>query len=327
MPYELRYEGDFEVLENLFRKKYLLERGDISHQYIRTAALACPGVMRGVYAGGGGIALDRFRLTDVLDDGFGISTGGPAVGFFLAGQVQKHIDLYWNEAASERFIHFPRFWQGSRPVADTDYICGVFRDKMDQEAIRRSRTRFFVGATCVNTGGGHFIDAKATKPDIVEAIHASLALPKLCGRVVTINGIDYVDGSGAMSFPVQKIVETFDPTDLLIFANCPSEDKGSAAGNLFSAAMLAGFPLPLQKAFARRHKDFAEGVQYARNARVQKLCRIGIVWTDDAVGRFERDQGKLQAAALRAQKHMEDLLYDARAKFEASLQSSSVAAE
>lgn len=307
----MRFEGNLEVLRNLFRKQRLLKAGDAEHRKYRTLILTCSGVMRGVYGGGQGIALDRFGLTDVFDVAVGISTGAPGTGFFLAGQVEKHINIYWNEAASKEFISFQHLFRRGRPAVDTDYICRVFREKMDLEAIKRSRTHFFVGATCARTGEGHLVDAKTAEPDIVEAIHASSALPALCGRVVTINGVDYVDGVGAMSLPVKHIIQKFEPTDLLVLTNCFDEKKGSRISAWLSELAVRNFPPAFRRAYANRNLQFAEEVNYLRNE--QTSCRFGVLWTDNKVKRFERSPVALRSAALRAQKHLSNLLLEAKA--------------
>lgn len=306
----MRFEGDVEVLRNLFRKQRLLKQGNAAHDKYRMLILTCSGVMRGVYGGGQGIALDRFGLTDVFDVAVGISTGAPGTGFFLAGQVEKHINIYWKEAASKEFISFRRLFGRSRPPVDTNYICQVFREKMDLDAIHRSRTRFFVGTTCARTGEGHLIDAKAVEPDIVEAIHASSALPGLCGRVVTIDGVDHVDGVGAMSLPVTQIIQTFQPTDLLILPNCFDEKKGSRISALLSELTVKSFPPAFRAAYANRNRQFIHEIDYLRN---QTSCRYAVLWTDNKVGRFERNPPTLQSAALRAQRHLSNLLLEAKA--------------
>lgn len=305
----MRFEGDLEVLRNLFRKQRLLQKGGQEHEQYRTLILTCSGVMRGVYGGGQGIALDRFGLKDVFDVAVGISTGAPGTGFFLAGQVEKHIDIYWNEAASKEFISFRRFFAPGRPAVDTNYICDVFRKKMDLPSIHASRTHFFVGATCARTGRGDLINAKNATPDIVEAIHASSALPVLCKRVVSVAGVDYVDGVGAMSLPLRQVIHTFAPTDLLVLTNCFNEKKGSAVGEWLSKTLVRNFPKEFRTVYANRNQQFADEVNYLRQ---QRPCRYGVLWTDSKVGRFERNKRVLREASERARKHFSNLLLKAR---------------
>jgi len=309
----MRFEGSPEVLRNLFRKKRLLDAGDVDHCRYRPLILACSGLMRGVYAGGQCRALDRFGLTKIFDTAVGISTGAPMLGFFLAGQIQQHLDIYWNEAGGDKFVSFARLWKGGRPVADTDYIAGVFRGKMDQGAIIRSRTKFYAAATCVRSGEGHLLDVKKVAPDPVEAMHASYAMPKLCGRVVTLDGTEYLDGAVSMSMPIGRIIEEFRPTDLLVLTNCADEEKDSAFANLLSALLVHDFPEPFRRSYLSRNKVFAEETQYLRK---QRDCRYAILWTDKDVGRFERDPTKLEYAAVRAQAHLANLLGHAKADVE-----------
>lgn len=310
----MRFEGNPEVLRNLWRKQKLRAAGDVEHLRYRIAGLACPGLQRGVYAGGKARALERLRLAEEFDVLVGVSTGAPAWAFMLAGQLHQHLNVYWNEAATEEFASFKRFLLGRGPIISTDNISAIFRRKLDQSKVLRSRPDFFTGVTCATTGRGYLIDAKCTDPDPLEAVHASIAMPMLCGRVVEIGDRSYVDGSGAMGFPAREIIEQFEPTDLLVFANCPDErEELGILKTLLTGAMLSSFPAPVQRAFLARYRCFADRVRYLRN---QHRVRWGIVWTDEEIGSFEFSPRKLERAADRADWFMTRLLTDAKVHVE-----------
>jgi predicted patatin/cPLA2 family phospholipase len=229
------------------------------------------------------------------------------------GQIGENIDIYWGPAASKNFISFERLLVGNRPVEDTEFLCGEFRRRLDLEAFHASSVQFYVGVTCALTGRGLFLNAKQQGRHPVDFVRASMSIPGLCGGPVYIDGHPYYDGAGAMGMPIPEIIEQFSPTDLLIFPNCSNEGKGGLLGQLLGRALLAREAPALQRAFATRHRRFAEGIQYLRR---QKKCRWAIVWTDDSVGQFERNRRKLQEAGDRADDFMSTLLAEAEAYVE-----------
>ena len=313
----MRYEGNLEVLRNLFRKKYLLERGDGASCEIRPALLVTTGVMRGAYGGGHGVALDTFGLAHVFDVAIGVSTGFPVLAYLLANQIRRHGDIYWQEAASKQFISFSRFVSGRGALADTNYLCSVFRgstarEGINERAIQVSRTRLFAGVTCAKSGEGLFLDAKKVKPDLVEAIHATCAMPGFSAGPVTIDGLSYIDGATALTFPARKVIEEFAPTDLLIFANRTQfTTKGAVFDQLLSAALLMNFPHAVQKTHMQRQAQALKELAYLR---FQKSCRYLILWPEGALGRFTRDSNALECAARGEQKQFESLLADVQSE-------------
>ena len=305
----MRFEGNPEVLRNLFRRQRYMERGDIRQYEYRPALFASTGVMRGVMGGGKGRALERRKLNRVFTHMLGSSTGAASGQFMPAGQIAEHLNLYWIEAVSKDFIQFDRFWKGGRPIEDTVFLCEAFKRKLDLDAFYDSPVEFWVGVTCAITGKGSFLNAKRKGIHPVDLVHASIAIPGLCGGPVLIDGHPYYDGAGAMGMPTWEIIEQFSPTDLLIFPNCPDEGKGSVVGRLILGALLARERPALQKAFLTRHQRFAEGVEYLRQ---QKKIRWAIVWTDNSIGQYERTPAKLQDAADRADAFMSNLLTGAQ---------------
>jgi len=303
------YEGDPRVLDNLILKKRLLDAGDVSHYRYRTLIVVSSGVMRGVCGGAHAIALDKFGLTNAFDVAVGVSTGAPMLGFFLAGQIQQCLSIYWDEAAGDKFINPRRIYRRGRPIADTDYLCGVFRQKMDQEAVLRSRTRFYAGATCVHTGQAHLLNVKQATPDPVEAMHASCAMPRLCGRTVTVGGVECVDGAVSSNMPIRESVDAFEPTDILVLANCPRDEKERLSIKLLSRVLVRGFSGEFRAAFHSRNSRTEAELHYLRT---QKRRRFGIKWIRDGLRSFERNPAKLYAAAVREEADMYALLVQAK---------------
>lgn len=298
------FEGNSEVLARLHEKKRLLAEGNPRHEEIRPALLVCSGVMRGTYGVGQLLALHHAKLNHVFDVAVGVSTGAPAIAYLLAEQERPSI--YWKEAASKEFISLSRFLLGKGPVMDTDYICRVF-EEINQNAVRSSRTRFYIGATCARTGESLFLDTRDPRFDLVELIRASIAFPGVAKGEVRLGDAACLDGSGTMTFPAEQVLRKFDPTDLLVLANHPD---GTRKGVALEALLVMKYPQQVQRAYAQRHKQAELELAYLR---MQIKCRWGVIWTDDEVGRFERDQNKLEAAAMRSYQHLKTLLAEVSA--------------
>lgn len=313
----MHYTGDVSVLDNLWLKKRAMENGE-PHNHLRIAGFVGAGVLRGVVGAGMGRPLERLGFTQTFDHCFGSSTGAASLPFFLSGQLEKEIGVYWNEAASKEFIAlaFPGIFNrivSGRPVQDTEYLCGVFRRKLNQDAVRRSRTELYFGVTCAETGEGHFLDAKTIGPDLVEGIRASISIPGICGGAVRIGGRLYYDGAGAMGLPARKIVEKVQPTDLLIFANRPPDIAENPQWNVLMGLLTAKCSSGVQRAFCAGQKEFDLGLYYLKtHPEVRSL----ILWTDESIKLLERDPQKLRDAADRGDRLMERLLQEARQRVE-----------
>lgn len=319
----MRFEGDPEVLRNLFRRQRHIQRDGLEQYNYRLAIFGPPGLRRGVLSGGKARPLERRGLHRVFTHIFGTSTGAAGGLYFVAGEMRKHLEQYWLEGASDDFISFKRFMSG-RPVQNTRFICEAFRRRLNLKAFYESPVEFWVGVTCARTGKGRFLNAKRKDLHPVDVVRASIAIPGLCEGPVFVDGHPYYDGAGAMSMPMREIVEGFGPTDILVFTNCPEEEKEGMLARTFFAALLRNQPHPVRAAFLSRYDSFAEGIRYLRN---QSRCRWAIVWGDNSVGSFERDPTRLQAAADRAECFMERLLLEAEAHVSREFETHPLAAE
>jgi len=302
------FEGSKEVFTRLFEKQRLLAARDSRHSNIRPLLLILSGTMRGVYGGGQVIALERFGLSEVFDTVVGVSTGTPTAAYFLAKQAVLGTSIYCEECITDKFIS-P--W---RLKVDVGYLADVFRGHqsfkmLDQQAIHSSRSAFFAAATCAQTGEGILIDAKEAKPDIVQAIKASIAIPGFT-KPVRIGDRHYLDGAGAHPFPFRVSMQCFAPTDMLILANCPNEDKAKLGTRNMVLTVLAtlGLPRLVRSTFINHRKRFMEELSFLR----LHGCRCSIFWSDREVSGFERNQRKLVTAKERATEHLSELLAEAR---------------
>jgi predicted patatin/cPLA2 family phospholipase len=249
------------------------------------------------------MALERFGLSEAFDVVVGVSTGAPTAAYFLSRQTAVGTSIYCEECTTARFFSFARFRMNA------DYLAEVFRShpekKLHQAAVLASRSEYFVGVTCAETGEGELLDAKATKPDSVQAIRASIAIPALTPEPVIVNGKRYLDGGGALPFPAHKVIEEFKPTDVLVLANYPRKAKQGGVERFVGPLFFRSLTPAAREIFRTRHRRFAEGLAYLR---AQGHCSFAILWSDEEIGLFERSPKKLIAAKERADTHLSAIL-------------------
>lgn len=286
--------NDSKVVERLYLKKELLEAEDSAHKEIRPLLVILGGGMVGVGGSAACIALHELGLGNVFDTTVGISAGACDCAYFLAGKEQMVLgtSIYHEELAG-RFVKASR-----RPITDLKYLESVFREgpkALDTNVIQRHRSELCVVATELQTKKPAIIDAKTASPDIISTVIASAALPgKLWGRPVEINGKDYFDGSFGNPFPIELIIEKFDPTDILVIPN-----------RTFDAAFHAK-PHLREKIFGRwifgdmwyyaknRHRLYREAFYKLKN--IPKI-NAGVIWAPHDLSSLEMSADKIKQLA------------------------------
>lgn len=300
------YEGSTEVLRSLFRKQELLTNGDEAHTSIRPLYLILSGVNKGANGVGHCVALQHHGLAHVFDWAAGVSTGAPTVAYLLAKQAPLGASVYYEECTTNNFIKF-----GGLKV-NLNYIESILekgKKRIDQDAIRASRTEFLVAVTCARTGDGHLLDGKTARPGMVRAIRASIAMPGVGGPPIEVNNTLYTDGAGALAFPIRTLVERCNPTHILVSANMtPEIDRGRLRDFIFDRATRS-YEQPVRDAFMSIPDRFEQELAYLRQ---NFNDRYGILWSDGLTGSFEKDPEKQKATFERARAHFDQLLAQAR---------------
>lgn len=290
---------DSKLVQNLFLKSELLRNGDKRHEDIRAVLLILTGANLGAYGAGATIALHLLGLADVFDVVAGVSTGAGIGGYNLAGKRQMLLgaSIYYTEFSSTRFINYRRI----KKIIDIELISEVMRcgrTKMDIDAVKKSRSKFFVGVTNAETGNAEWIDAKSATPDVVAAIEASSAMPLGYNPPVMVNNRFYYDGGMSLPCPIREVCEKFQPTDILVLPNRPlrfgSQLSRELIDRVFAAFALRNLPAFLRTAVVSRHKRFHEGMNYARKC---KGINVGVLWPPEMnIHQLTRNSSKLRAA-------------------------------
>lgn len=290
---------DSKLVQNLLLKNELLRNGDKKHKGIRTALLILSGANLGAYGAGSTIALHLLGLSDVFDVVVGVSTGAGIGGYYLAGEKQMFLgtSIYYTEFSGTRFINYRR----TKKIIDVGLISEVMRrgrTKMDMEAIKKRRSKFFAGVTHAETGNAEWIDAKSAAPDIVAAIEASSAMPLGYNSPVVVNQRLYYDGGISLPCPIREVCEKFQPTDILVLPNRPlrfgSQLVRELTDRLFAATALRTLPESLRMAVVSRHKRFGVGMNFVQNCNG---INVGVLWPPEkGIHQLTRNSSKLRAA-------------------------------
>lgn len=290
---------DSKLIKNLLLKNQLLRNGDRRHEELRTLLLILSGANRGVYGAGATIALHLLGLPDVFDVVVGVSTGAGIGGYYLAGEKQMFLgaSIYYTEFSGASFINYRR----PRKIIDVNLISEVMRrgrTAMDMEAIKRSRSEFFVGVTHAETGNGEWINAKNTSPDVVAAIEASTAMPLGYNQPIMVDQRSYYDGGVALPCPIKEVCEKFQPTDVLVLPNRPlrfgSQLSRELTARLFAATALRRLPVPLRAAVISRHKRFNQDIRFVQSCNG---VNVGVLWPPEmGIHQLTRKSSKLRAA-------------------------------
>lgn len=285
-----------QVVKNLLRKRDLLLQEDRAHEEIRSALVICGGAMRGVYGAGAGLALQLLGLHQCFDVVVGISTGALVSAYFLDNieRGPEAVAIYYTECLDKRFINFARW-----PVVNVDFIEDVVRSgrrKLDVPGILRHRSQFFVGATCWETGEGHLLDVKSATPDPIAAIKSSLAVVELYRKPVVVNGRKFCDGSYALPFPAKKITEVFDPTDVLVIANCSKEharNSYSLTRRVLTKLFTFGLSPSVRSLGTETVNFWTENLEYLH----RHPANVAILWGPNSIGSLTRSRDLLRRAA------------------------------
>lgn len=165
------------------------------------------GGMRGAHSCGALWALLERGITD-FDVVVGASAGACSAAFFVARQFDLFTRIWQDYLHGSRFIRFRNLSSRERSVLDLDYLIhDVFqtKEKLDVEAIRTGKTRFFIAATEVSTGSPIYFDAR--RDPILIALKASSAIPIAYRHPVVVNGTAYCDGGVSIPIPIQKAID------------------------------------------------------------------------------------------------------------------------
>jgi len=121
---------------------------------------------------------------------------------------------------------------------------------------------------------------------------------------VLIGGKRYIDGVVSMRFPSREVIDTFDPTDIIVLTNCTIDTEDSIIEKLLTPLVVKGLPVPIQEGII---SGSARMLHHLNQLRADTSRRYVIVWSDD-IKTNEMNSEKLRKAASNAYDHMMKVL-------------------
>src|ERR1041385_1107144 len=260
------------------------------------------GAMRAAGPAGGAVAAGALGLTEIFDEVYATSAGVMNAGYFLSGQADMGITIYFEDLTAGRFINPLRFWK----VVDVDYVIdevAVTKKPLDVQRILNSPTRLYV-AVMNDRGEASIIDTKLTKTPLLTILKAALAMPMLYNRTVEVEGENCMDGGLRVPFPLQQAIEN-GCTDILLLLSRGREyipARHSWLGRLFFDLVCARGRRGLSQVYAMHHlysrsvRDLALG----RSASPPPNVNMAVICTErsEQIHRTTVDPVALRAAAV-----------------------------
>ena len=284
------------VLENLKKKR---DDPNSEGKEIRPLLLALGGGMAGSYGAGQVADLVHSGYMKTFKQAVGISAGACDVAYALGGkeQVLTGSSIYYEECATDEFLMTDPKKLAKNPgrlkqLMNVGYLADVFgnsKKKLDIKAIQKNPTEFYVQATNItnpNKQKSEFINAK--EKGVVQAVHASMALPWLYRKSVEIDGQKFQDGALLESFPLEEVIEKFKPTDILVLPQIPFEDMIGVEKEAKLSRVIAKFipnmasinigSATLAKKFIQSRESHRKALEYIQK---QTGINIGIMYPPD----------------------------------------------
>lgn len=209
------------VIEAIRERHLRRATGDGKPDGHRIALILEGGGMRAAGAAGGALALGHLGLKDVFDDIYTTSAAVMNASYFLTGQEDMGITIYFDDLSDERFCDYRRFWK----ILDVDYaIHDVVKDRkpLDVAKLLNSPTRLHTAVMDHQSGAPHAMEVKGSEEEALHILKAALSIPVFYGRTQEIGGRRYMDGGLLQPFPIQAALND-GATHVLVFLTQPSD--------------------------------------------------------------------------------------------------------
>jgi predicted patatin/cPLA2 family phospholipase len=243
----------------------------------RVALVIEGGAMRGVVSGGMVTGLEALGLRDTFDAVYGSSAGACAGAYFLAGQAQAGVRLYYEAVNNRRFINLLRGLQ-RRAIVDLDYLFGEVLSRqapLDFAAIERSGIRLVVLASHLDgpvddlRNGPATVDAVRFSDfqdidDLLGALHASARMAIVGGQPYLYRGMRFWDAAIIQPIPIQAALAD-GYTHILALLTLPRDTRPGRMG-LLDRLLVAPRVATASPSLARMYRT--------RSDRYRETCRM-----------------------------------------------------
>ncbi len=177
--------------------------------------------MRAAASAGGAVALGHLGFRDLFDDVYATSAAVMNASYFMTGQEDLGVTVYFDDLSTKRFCDHRRFWK----ILDVDYVIDEVitkRKPLDLTALIESRSRLHLAAMDRNTGNAKTFEIPDREQDVLRLLRAALSIPVFYGRTVDYEGWRLMDGGLTIPFPILQAIED-GCTDILVLLSHPEE--------------------------------------------------------------------------------------------------------
>jgi len=252
------------------------------------------GGMRGIFTAG---VLDFFLENDIsFDSCIGVSAGACHAASYLCGQKGRA-----RRVATE-YLNDKRYCSVQSLLTTGDLFGEEFvyhelpeqLDKIDAGFFRQNPCRFQAAVTNCISGEAEYPDINDIIAD-VDIIRASSSLPFLA-RMVDIGGKPYLDGGIADAIPVRRLQEQGCEKIVVVLTRERTYRKKEDILINAMSSRYKDYPKLVEKLKAR-HEIYNATLEYIAAEEAKGNIFVIAPSAPIAVGRLEKDKGKMLAAA------------------------------
>lgn len=176
---------------------------------------------------------------------------------------------------------------------------------LDLKTIDANPTEFWVQAINERTGQPELINAKTAEQGILQAMHASMALPFLYNKKIEVNNEKYMDG-GLDPLPIERMIAQFNPTDILVLPNMSFAEAKNIRLSTGEHLLEKLLPLLPNNKAALIKKVLERKVEFWRSEkRIKDMqgMNIGILWPPSGgLSVTGQDREKMRTAFIDTEK-------------------------
>ncbi|MBQ9086254.1 MAG: patatin family protein [Clostridia bacterium] len=165
-------------------------------------------------------------------------------------------------------------------------------DLFDNQRFADNPMEFYAVATDINTGKAVYHRCDAITPQTMEWFRASASMP-LAATIVSVDGMDLLDGGIADSIPIRYFESIGYERNLIVLTQPRSYQKHPASMQGLMKLRYKSYP-KLLEAMASRHLDYNASKDWI--AKQEKAGSVLVIAPDTSlpIGRIEHDPTKIQ---------------------------------
>jgi predicted patatin/cPLA2 family phospholipase len=190
----------------------------------KIALLHFGGALTGVRAAGVLSTLQELKLNKAFDEVYSLSAGFPNCSFFLGGDIDKGVKVYFKNLTTKQFINPFRIWR----IEDTHYVADVIKKNkwLDLKKLYKNPTKLFFGMKNLTKKTFEYFDIKQYPPsEYFTLLQAAVSMPYASPGSYKQNGYRYKDFRKYAPRDHVDYVLKQGVTDLLVLYNHKNQIK------------------------------------------------------------------------------------------------------